>query len=312
MRGDQRGAGAAAAGAGDAGAALPDAQPDLSRGRRTVATPILARSGNSGSCSRRGPERGEVDRLGVGDKECRVRVADIGADRLGERAEREIGAQSCPSRGPAGCRASRCAPRPYRPRRARPPAARHRAARPRSRCRTRVLAGLLADQPGDAARAVAAGLGLAAVGIEDAHRSIGAAESRAGSITISWSQPMPVWRSASARAAAASTASGSRRRVEHDEIVAEPVHLAEADPAHGAAYMAGGPALSNAAQTGLTGAPVRRIGVPLAACRELACRSLGATDLRRAPASPTQRDSAVPAVRCCAAIRPTRPRRDDL
>ena len=83
-----------------------------------------------------GPERGEIDRIGVGDKERRVRVADVGADRSGERAGREIGAQSCPSAGPAGCRANRCAPRPYRPRCGRPPAARHRAARRGSRSRT--------------------------------------------------------------------------------------------------------------------------------------------------------------------------------
>ena len=109
------------------------------------------------------------------------------------------------------------------------------------------VAGFPAEQPGDAAGGIAAGLGLAAVGVEDAHRTPAPPEWRAGSITISWSQPMPVWRSASARAAAAIDRERFAARVEHDKIVAEPVHLAEADPAHVAAYMAGGPALSNKA-----------------------------------------------------------------
>ena len=34
-------------------------------------------------------------------------------------------------------------------------------------------------------------------------------------------------------------------KIEHDKVVAEPMHLAEGDPAHSAAYMAGGTAQSN-------------------------------------------------------------------
>ena len=47
----------------------------------------LVRSGNSGSCSNRGPDRGEVDRLGVGHHEDAVRVAH--ADRARGAGERQ-------------------------------------------------------------------------------------------------------------------------------------------------------------------------------------------------------------------------------
>ena len=140
--------------------------------RAPSATPILARSGNSGSCSSTRPERGEIDRLGVGDKEGRVRVADIGADRRPPAARAPDRHAAYPSRAPAGCRASRCAPAPYRPRRPVRAAPRRRAARRRSRsapARSPVSRG---DQPGDAARGVAAGLGLAAVGVADAHEDL--------------------------------------------------------------------------------------------------------------------------------------------
>ena len=40
-----------------------------------------------------GSERGEIDRIGIGDKERGVRVAHIGAYRAGERPGRYIGAQ---------------------------------------------------------------------------------------------------------------------------------------------------------------------------------------------------------------------------
>ena len=44
---------------------------------------------------------------------------------------------------------------------------------------------------------------------------------------ITWSQPMPVLRSAMALACPSSMRNGVRARVENDEVVAEPVHLAE-------------------------------------------------------------------------------------
>src|ERR1700730_13775614 len=74
MAGDQCGAGAGAAGAGNADAALPDAQPD----------PVMVEHGRDADIGairkqrvvfEQRAERGEADRLGVGNKEGRVRVA---------------------------------------------------------------------------------------------------------------------------------------------------------------------------------------------------------------------------------------------
>ena len=112
--GDQRGAGAAAAGRGDAGAALPDAQPDAARGRGPPRRRYWRAAETAGRCSRTGPSAREIDRFDIVDKKRRVRVADIGADRRRQRAQRQIDRDRCPSRGPAGCRASRSAPVPYR------------------------------------------------------------------------------------------------------------------------------------------------------------------------------------------------------
>ena len=50
---------------------------------------------------------------------------------------------------------------------------------------------------------------------------------RDGSSAMSWSQPIPSLRSAMARTASGAERKRARPRVEHDEIVAEPVHLAE-------------------------------------------------------------------------------------
>ena len=65
------------------------------------------------------------------------------------------------------------------------------------------------QQPRDAAGGVAAGAGLAAVGVEEAHAGVGVRS--AGSITMSWSQPIPRWRSAIAPPAPALSAIGARR-----------------------------------------------------------------------------------------------------
>jgi hypothetical protein len=61
-----------------------------------------------------------------------------------------------------------------------------------------------------------------------------------GSITISWSQPTPRSRSAIARACAAVGANGAApppgcTRLDHDEVVAEAIHLDES-ASHGRAY----------------------------------------------------------------------------
>ena len=65
--------------------------------------------------------------------------------------------------------------------------------------------------------------GWAAVGIPDA--VVTRRRSRAGSIVSNWSKPTPVWRSA--MRAICAGAARRRARIDDDEIVAEPVHLAE-------------------------------------------------------------------------------------
>src|SRR5215213_6110705 len=79
MRGDQGGAGTAAAGPRDASAALPDAQPDafaLGAGRYSGDAYIGA-LGKQRVVFEPRAERREIDGIGIGDKEGRVRVAHI-------------------------------------------------------------------------------------------------------------------------------------------------------------------------------------------------------------------------------------------
>ena len=63
-------------------------------GASTWAKPILARSGNSGSCSSAGPKlRRPAARRHVGHEERRVRVAHAGGGRVGHRPERQVEVQ---------------------------------------------------------------------------------------------------------------------------------------------------------------------------------------------------------------------------
>src|SRR5215813_6670651 len=71
--GDERGAGAAAAGPRNAGAALPDAQPDLLAIDDSRNADIGA-FGKQRIVFEARPERCEIDRLGIGHEECRVRI----------------------------------------------------------------------------------------------------------------------------------------------------------------------------------------------------------------------------------------------
>src|SRR5207302_1230337 len=100
------------------------------------------------------------------------------------------------------------------------------------------VAGFFRDQPGDAAAGVAAGLGLAAVGVEDAHQQP--------------RRPIARWVDQDhlvAADAGAAIGQSARRRgvnrdrmptpVEHDKVVAETVHLAEPDLRHGARLYGG-------------------------------------------------------------------------
>ena len=90
---------------------------------------------------------------------------------------------------------------------------------------------LVHQHRGDAARGVAAGAGLAAVGIVDAHEDIGVALGRRlehDQLVAAHAQPAvgdgtPARRRQLERSPA---------RVEHDEIVAQPVHLDERRPGH--------------------------------------------------------------------------------
>jgi len=100
------------------------------------------------------------------------------------------------------------------------------------------------QQVGDAAGGIPACLGLATIGIANPHHNTSLR------MTRRLEQDQLV-------AADAGTPIGERRHIlcpqrdgvastiENDEIVPEPVHLEKRDPAHRAAYMAAGPALSN-------------------------------------------------------------------
>ena len=89
MGGDEGGAGGAAAGPGDPGPALPDAQPQMA---------LVANFGDADIGALReqrvalehGAERRQIDRRGVIDKEGGVRIADIGADRCRQRPQRQV------------------------------------------------------------------------------------------------------------------------------------------------------------------------------------------------------------------------------
>ena len=79
---------------------------------------------------------------------------------------------------------------------------------------------VIAHEHDEAARAVAALLDLAAVGVEDPVAEIGVVAAR-GSTTSTWSQPTPKRRSASARICAGVSVERRARRVDDDEVVAE-------------------------------------------------------------------------------------------
>ena len=54
-----------------------------------------------------------------------------------------------------------------------------------------------------------------------------------GSITMNWSQPTPVWRSATAPRLGIAQRQRLRPRIDDDEVVAQPVHLDEGRPLMG-------------------------------------------------------------------------------
>src|SRR5437762_10921883 len=105
------------------------------------------------------------------------------------------------------------------------------------------------EQVGDAAGGVAASLGLAAVRVVDAHQNLGRGVARRleQNDLIAADAGPPIRQPACGCGAERDRAAA---KIEHDKIVAEPVHFETRDLAHRAAYMAAGSALSNAAETG--------------------------------------------------------------
>src|SRR5438128_3389694 len=83
MRCDESGTGAAAAGAGDPGPALPDPQPDVP-GVTDRGDADIGPLGKQRVMFEDRPECREIDRVDIIDEEGRVRIADIGAGRCGE------------------------------------------------------------------------------------------------------------------------------------------------------------------------------------------------------------------------------------
>ena len=101
------------------------------------------------------------------------------------------------------------------------------------------LAGLAMEQIGDAARGIAAGLGRAAICIADAHQDLGRGMARRlqqDDLIASDAGPpirQPAYGCGAERDRTAT-------KVEHDKIVAEPMHFVKRDLAHDAALYGGG------------------------------------------------------------------------
>ena len=90
---------------------------------------------------------------------------------------------------------------------------------------------LRAHELHEAARTVAALLDLAAVGVEYAIAKIDVGPRGASRRRRTWSQPTPKCRSARRRISSGPRSSLLAHAVEHDEIVAQPLHLGEAQAA---------------------------------------------------------------------------------
>ncbi len=100
-----------------------------------------------------------------------------------------------------------------------------------------LLAGLAHDERCDAARAIAAGGDLAAIGVADAHEDVGARRFRLlqDEQLVAADPGVPVGNGAYRLAVERQRLSA---RIEHDEIIAEPVHLEKTGAAHAALYKA--------------------------------------------------------------------------
>ena len=154
----------------------------IASGAVTWASEMLARSGKDRMVLEQraealeivAPRRRRPRRSRAGCRYWRPRANAAPAPRSARSAARWRAYRGTPRR--AGCRASRISARPCRRRSVRSAAARPRVeqARPASGSRRSSRAALAHQQPADAARGVAAGLDLAAVGVVDAHEGVGA------------------------------------------------------------------------------------------------------------------------------------------
>ncbi len=238
VRVHQRRAGAGAAGQRQAGAALPDPQADAVGRQDLGEADIGALAGTAD----RAPASGRASAIGtradVGDEERRVRIAHAGRRRIGERAGGEVQVQRVHRRGRAGCRASPAAPAPCRRAPGRRAAPRPAGRRRRCGSTWRRAAGLAHQQVGDAAGGVAAGAGLGAVGVADAHEGVGVAVRRRldDDELVAADAGAPVGDRGGAGRREAERAGAL---VEHDEVVAAAVHLEEAR--HGVGICGGRP-----------------------------------------------------------------------
>ena len=245
--GDESGAGTAAAGRGDPGAPLPDAQPNMAavadRGDANVGAFRKQRITFEGR-----PEHSEIDTLDMVYEKRRMGVADIGADRIGKRPNRQLDMVGIHGTGErdlapaATCRPHIDSNAPIRQ------DLRFEEASDGLDPRVRV-AGLAIQEVANAACGVAAGFGLAAVGIADAHQNAGRGMTRRfeKDHLVASDAGAPI-----GKRAYAPRADGYRgtAKIEHDKVVAEPVHLEKRDLAHRAAYMAARRVLSNAEALG--------------------------------------------------------------
>jgi hypothetical protein len=114
------------------------------------------------------------------------------------------------------------------------------------------LARLPIEQLGDAASGIATSFRLTAVGIADVHQDLGRR------MTRGLQQDQLVAADTGAPVCYDTHPSrtdwyGSAAKIEHDKVIAEPMHFKKRQPTHGAAYMAAAPTVSNGetARTGL-------------------------------------------------------------
>ncbi len=226
MRGDRGGAGPAAAGLGDARAAFPHPQPDAVGPGYSRDLHIRAFGEHRVMFDIR-PQGGQIDRLGVLDEEDAMRIAHVDGRGVGQRSLFD-GQRQCISRFPQRDF------RPIQPRRAhvhRDDAVRTGLGgqQPGRRFdRRRRPARLFHQRGGDATGAVAAGRRFAAVRIIEAEARVGAVVIRliyqdklieADAAATVGDGANPVRRELDGRAAP----------VDHDEVVAETMHLGERD-----------------------------------------------------------------------------------